>query len=77
LTGFLALLAAEGLFLGLSRLLNLSFGDSFGLGERVCFLSPEKLTLAGGAVLLFMLAASVAAVVSLLDLEPSEGMRDV
>jgi putative ABC transport system permease protein len=77
LTGFLAVIVAEGLFLALSRLLDAYFGGGFGLGERVCFLAPYKLALAGGAVLLFMLAASSAAVASLLDLEPSEGMRDV
>ncbi|MDR2142053.1 MAG: hypothetical protein LBR11_09745 [Deltaproteobacteria bacterium] len=77
LTGFLAVILAEGLFLGLSQVLNLYFGGSFGLGERVCFLAPQKLALAGGAVLVFMLAASTLALVSLLDLEPSEGMRDV
>ncbi|MDR0549754.1 MAG: ABC transporter permease [Deltaproteobacteria bacterium] len=77
LTGCLAVLAAEGLFLGLSHLLNVYFGGNFGLGESVCYLAPEKLALAGLLVSLFMLAASSAAVISLLDLEPSEGMRDV
>ncbi|MDR1607618.1 MAG: ABC transporter permease [Deltaproteobacteria bacterium] len=76
-TGFLAVITAEALFLGLSRILNFYFGDNFGLGERVCFLTPEKLALAGGATLIFMLIASSAAMISLLDLEPSEGMRDV
>jgi putative ABC transport system permease protein len=76
-TGILAIIMADGLFLGLSRILNLYFGDHFGLGEQVCVLSPEKLAVAGGAVLCFMLAASSAAVISLRDLEPSEGMREV
>jgi putative ABC transport system permease protein len=77
LTGALAVVLAEVLFWGLSQLLNTYFGGNMGLGERVCHLSPYKLAMAGGAVLVFMLTASIAAMASLLDLEPSEGMRDV
>ncbi|MDR1396034.1 MAG: ABC transporter permease [Deltaproteobacteria bacterium] len=77
ITGFLAAAVSEGLFWVIARALNFYFGGSFGLGEKVCSLTPEKLALAGAAVLVFMLLASLAAVTGLFDLEPSEGMRDV
>jgi putative ABC transport system permease protein len=77
LTGLLAALAAEGLFWAMAEALNSYFGDSLGLGERVCYLAPFKLALAGGLTVFFMVAASGCAYVKLADIEPSEGMRDV
>ena len=77
LTGFLAALCADGLFLGMAAVLNDYFGASLGLGERICWLPPVKLLAVVGLSLLFMLAASATAGFSLSGIEPSEGMRDV
>lgn len=77
LTGLLAALLAEGLFLGVSVVLNHSFGASLGFGEQVCRLSREKLLAALGLSTIFMILASATAGFRLLGIEPSEGMRDV
>lgn len=76
-TGLLAALLAEGLFMGISTVLNHSFGSNLGFGENICRLSPEKLLAVLGLTTIFMVAASSAAAFRLLDLEPSEGMREV
>ncbi|MDR3204471.1 MAG: hypothetical protein LBV23_06970 [Deltaproteobacteria bacterium] len=77
LTGLLSTLGAEGLFLALAKALNVYFGDSLGLGERVCYLATWKLVVAGAITIFFMVSASGCAYTKLADIEPSEGMRDV
>ena len=77
LTGFLASLGAEGLFLGVAQVLNGYFGGSLGLGEHVCSLAYWKLLAAAGITVFFMTCASGCAYSSLAEIEPSEGMRDV
>jgi predicted lysophospholipase L1 biosynthesis ABC-type transport system permease subunit len=77
LTGLLASIGAEGLFLGVSQVLNGYFGGSLGLGESVCALAPWKLAAAAGITIVFMTGASGCAYSSLAEIEPSEGMRDV
>jgi putative ABC transport system permease protein len=77
LTGFLASVLADGLFLGVAEVLNSYFGASLGFGEHVCWLAWWKLGAAAGLTVCFMTAASGCAYSSLADIEPSEGMRDV
>ena len=77
LTGLLAALAADGLFLIAARILNTYFAASLGFGEPICWLSASKLAAVVGLSLVFMLAASAVAGRSLAGIEPSEGMRDV
>ncbi|MDR1310242.1 MAG: hypothetical protein LBL95_10170 [Deltaproteobacteria bacterium] len=77
LTGLLATIGAEALFLLLAKTLNAYFGDSLGAGEAVCVLSARKLAAAALLAVLFMTAASGCAYTSLADIEPSEGMRDL
>ncbi|MDR2366990.1 MAG: hypothetical protein LBF58_02595 [Deltaproteobacteria bacterium] len=77
LTGFLAALGAEALFLALAKTLNSYFGGSMGAVEEVCSLSAFKLVAAAAIIVVFMTAASGCAYTSLADIEPSEGMRDV
>jgi putative ABC transport system permease protein len=76
-SGFLASLLAGGLFLATARILNYLFMGSIRNVERFCQLSWGKLAFASGAVVVFMIAASLAAYSALSDIEPSEGMRDV
>jgi predicted lysophospholipase L1 biosynthesis ABC-type transport system permease subunit len=77
LTGLLASLGAEGLFLGVAEVLNSYFGGSLGLGESVCSLAAWKLGAAAAITVVFMTGASGCAYSSLAEIEPSEGMRDV
>jgi putative ABC transport system permease protein len=77
LTGFLASLLADGLFLGVAGVLNNYFGSSMGFGEQVCALAWWKLGAASALAVFFMISASGCAYSSLADIEPSEGMRDV
>jgi putative ABC transport system permease protein len=77
LTGILAALAADALFLGIAAVLNDYFGPGLGFGERVCWLPPWKLAAAVGLSFIFMVGASSVAAFSLAGIEPSEGMRDV
>lgn len=77
LTGLLAAVIADGLFLIIAGVLNSYFAGSLGFGERICWLAPAKLLAAGGISFVFMLAASATAGLSLSSIEPSEGMRDV
>jgi putative ABC transport system permease protein len=77
LSGFLASALATGLFLVTARILNYLFMGSIHNVERFCTLSWEKLGAASGAVVLFMVLASLTAYKALSDIEPSEGMRDV
>ncbi|MDR1079591.1 MAG: hypothetical protein LBQ79_01160 [Deltaproteobacteria bacterium] len=77
LTGLLASVLAAGLFLVTARILNYLFMGSIHNVERFCTLSWEKLGASSGAVVLFMILASLAAYKALANIEPSEGMRDV
>lgn len=77
LTGLLAALTADGLFLIVAGVLNSYFAASLGFGERICWLSPAKLLATAGVSFVFMLAASATAGLSLSSIEPAEGMRDV
>ncbi|MDR0621117.1 MAG: hypothetical protein LBJ61_04485 [Deltaproteobacteria bacterium] len=77
LTGFLAAVGAEILFLILAKTLNAYFGGSMAAVEEVCSLSAFKLAMAAVIIVFFMTAASGCAYTSLADIEPSEGMRDV
>jgi hypothetical protein len=77
LTGLLAALGAEALFLLLAKTLNSYFGGSLGSVDEVCSLSAYKLLAAALILILFMTTASGCAYTSLADIEPSEGMRDV
>ena len=77
LTGLLAALVADGLFLGIASVLNNYFGSSLGFGERICWLDQWKLLATIGISGIFMICASGAAGFSLSSIEPSEGMRDV
>ena len=77
LTGLLAALIADGLFLIIAAVLNGYFAASLGFGERICWLAGYKLAASAAISLVFMLAASATAGLSLAGIEPSEGMRDV
>jgi putative ABC transport system permease protein len=77
LTGLLAALGAEVLFLLLAKTLNAYFGGNMSAIDEVCSLSAFKLAAAGLILILFMTTASGCAYTSLSDIEPSEGMRDV
>ncbi|MDR1035031.1 MAG: hypothetical protein LBT40_00200 [Deltaproteobacteria bacterium] len=77
LSGLLASVLAAGLFLATARVLNYLFMGSIRNVERFCTLSWGKLGLSSGAVVLFMILASLAAYKALANIEPSEGMRDV
>ena len=77
LTGILASILADALFLIIAETLNRHFGPSLGFGESVCRLSPDQLLISGGFTLAFMLMASALACWKLSGVEPAEGMRDV
>jgi putative ABC transport system permease protein len=77
LSGLLASVLAAGLFILTARILNYLFMGSINNVERFCTLSWAKLGSASGAVVLFMILASLAAYKALSNIEPSEGMRDV
>ncbi|MDR0356037.1 MAG: hypothetical protein LBJ64_09955 [Deltaproteobacteria bacterium] len=77
LTGFLASVLAEALFLLLSAVLNYYFSGTFMGSQQVCALAPHKLAAAGLLTVIFMTLASGCAYHSLADIEPSEGMREV
>ncbi|MDR2406256.1 MAG: hypothetical protein LBE27_07800 [Deltaproteobacteria bacterium] len=84
ITGFFASIGACSLFLVVEHVLNSYFigaeysvSRNLGGFNRVCYLSSEKLFLASGIIILFMILASFAAYSALSSIEPSEGMRDV
>jgi putative ABC transport system permease protein len=77
LTGLLATIGAEILFLILAKTLNTYFGGVMSSIDEVCSLSVYKLALAAAITVVFMITASGCAYTSLADIEPSEGMREI
>jgi putative ABC transport system permease protein len=77
LTGLLAALVSEGVFLGVSKFINSYFGSSLQMGDRICVLLPNMYITVIALTTAFMTASSACAYYSLSTIEPSEGMRDV
>jgi putative ABC transport system permease protein len=77
ISGLIAAVGACGFYLVVAKILNEVFYGKMRDVAEVCRLSPEKLLISVGIVVIFMTLASFYANKSLSDIEPSEGMRDV